>query len=269
MNHHFGVRYTNAKRTQWGWTYPGINELFQEELKYRLAQWSSRTTQDEVAHLLPAMSVRTLEGEPGWDPHIMAKQWAEDALTETPHVCILTHLRKSARAIAELWPEGSNVTLITGDEPAEKRREMLDKLKDQESSILVATMHSVARGVSLTWYKRTLMAELYWRPETLEQVLGRFCRLGATPIRALLDVLVIPGTLGERIAERVLDKVEAINALAKEGRSAGMLREALATRGGDDFLEGIRAAAESRIEGDYSLVAEEDDEAIEHDGSTI
>lgn len=275
INHNFGMRYTNAKNNGWGWAYTGVNEMFQEELRYRLAQWSSRVTQDDVADkypdLLPAMAVQMLEGEPGWDPHIMARQWAEDALTTTPHVCILTHLRKSAREIAALWPdqEASKVTLITGDEPAEKRREMLDKLKEQDSSILVATMHSVARGVSLTWYKRSLLAELYWRPETLEQVLGRFCRLGATKVSAMLDVLVIPGTIGERIAERVLEKVEAINQLAREGRSAGMLRNALAARGDDDFLDGIRAAAASRVEGDYGVISEDDDEAIEHDGGAL
>lgn len=272
INHNFGIRYTQAKNNGWGWAYTGVNELFQDELKHRLAAWSSRVTQDEVAEkypdMLPAMSVRMLEGEPGWNANIMAKQWAEDSLTESPHVCILTHLRKTAREIAEQWPdkEAANVTLITGDEPAEKRREMLDRLKDQESSILVATMHSVARGVSLTWYKRALMAELYWRPETLEQVLGRFCRIGATKVSAMLDVLVIPGTVGERIAERVLEKVEAINTLAKEGRSAGMLRDALVQRGADDFLSGILAAAASRIEGDFSVLSDESDEEIVESG---
>lgn len=281
INHKFGLRYTNASFNGYGWQYQGVNEVFADELRDRLAAFSSRTTQQEVAEkypdALPPLDIRLIEGDYGWDPIATSAQWAVDTLGEgNPHVCVLTHLRESAEKIARevttlLPPKelgGPEVICVTGAENPDERYAILERIKLLPSTVLVATMHSVARGIALTWYKRALLAELFWRPETIEQVLGRFVRLESSDGLAIVEVLVVPGTQSEVIALRLLDKAEALDKVTKEGRSAGKFRVAVDGLGGDSFLDGIRAAAASRMEGDYAVI-EEDDEDGEGDSDIL
>jgi hypothetical protein len=184
---------------------------------------SSRTTKEEVAHLLPPFTVRTLTAQPKADKIREAVKWTTDALKESTHVAVLTHRRSTARAIAAAIP--GNVVHVDGGISVKTRQDLLNGLKGRPGGVLVATMQSVGIGIDLTWCTRALMAELYWRPETIIQALGRFSRLSGTA-PSLVDLLVIPGSLSERVSVALQAKLIDIAQLTDTAASENKLMKA-------------------------------------------
>ena len=99
-------------------------------------------------------------------------------------------------------------------------------------------MHCVERGIDLGWNEQALFAELYWRPETLAQTFGRFGRVGNQKGGTIIDVLSKPGSLGEKIALRLVDKFNAIGSLQRLGAVEQGLLGAL-QRSPEDLLKSL------------------------------
>jgi SNF2 family DNA or RNA helicase len=235
----FGMRYTNAFKGEYGWQFPGVNEDNAEELRDRVASFSSRITRNDIKHLLPPFQVRLVEADSGEKITKFASKWVESCINEgNNHVAILTHYRKTVAEITETLKKAfplMHVVGITGAETAANRDTTLQKAQKCETSVIVATMHSVGRGITLGWNSRVLFAELYWRPETLAQAFGRVGRMGDAA-GAIIDVLSIPGTMSERIANRLCSKLTAINDVTAHGMVEGALQKVL-TPGADDMLK--------------------------------
>jgi superfamily II DNA or RNA helicase len=215
-NRGFGLRYTNASHNGYGWEFKGINDEHVDEFRARVSSIMSRTTRAEVAHLLPPFTVRRLSGV-NLEKSVI--EWTADALRQSSHVVILTHLRKTARDLAALLqgkPPFPVVSCLTGEEDATNRYKSLKTCANSPTSVIVATMHSVGRGVDLGWNQQALFAELYWRPETLSQALGRFGRMN-NKTGTIIDLLAVEGTVSERIASRLRDKLVAIGQTQKLG----------------------------------------------------
>lgn len=227
---------------RYGIEWKGINAEHAAELKTRLARVSTRITKAEVAHLLPPFLVTILRVRPDKQVRFQTLQdweegnglqklpfvldWLEDALKSNTHVFIATHLKATARKLSEACASLGNVVLVTGDETPEQRNAILDKAKASPGAILIGTMHAVGIGISLTFCTAALLAELYPRPETVIQFLGRFSRLDSS-IPSSVSILCLEGTVDERMANIVFSKIEAINQATPAGTADSKLQEAI------------------------------------------
>jgi SNF2 family DNA or RNA helicase len=239
INWKFRRRYTNASHNGYGWAFKGVNEAHQEELSNRLAAFSSRATRREWGHLLPKAIVRLYEAPEGTTMFKSATDWYKTAKEEGTHVILLTHLKRTAKDIAKKL----GAVCITGEIPVDRRNELLEEAQKAPSACIVATMHSVGRSINLAWCGRVLFVELYWRPETIIQALGRFPRLGgtATPI---IDLLSIRGDISERVAMVLADKSESIMSVIDAGQAEFDLVKAI--RGNEeDVLTDLLSAISS------------------------
>lgn len=246
----FADYYSNNIGDDYGPKWRGINELHIEELRERLAAVSTRVTRAEVAHLLPAMDVSLLPVSSGSEGLYTladfekfgeakihyAAQWARES--QVAHKCILTHRKETAREIAEQV----NGYVITGEQSIEERLAIIDKAKSEQSATIVATMHSIGIGIDLTHFTSVLFAELYWRPATMVQAIGRFSRLsGRSP--ATVQLLVIAGTLDEKVGQAFVDKMDAINkAIPPTATESGLVSLWNSTEEGSDIFAELSAA---------------------------
>lgn len=274
-------RYANANHNGYGWDFKGVNPLYVDELAERIRGLSSRTTKLEVAHLLPPFDVHYLEIRPGnpkefrsiqqdlgtnfrqhtekvdfalmragQEKITAAIEWAKDALESQTHVAICTHLKETARTIATgLESYTGGVFLVTGDTPPEKRNELLARARECPRAVIVSTMHSVGIGIDLTFCPSACLAELYYRPETVIQLLGRFSRLSGT-VPSSVTIMVVKGSIDEAIAFALQAKIEALNTVLKGGLSESHLVEQL-TGGEQDFLALAEQAAASFVADEY------------------
>jgi SNF2 family DNA or RNA helicase len=240
---YFSNRYSIDVGDEYGPKYFGINPVHEAELRRRLADVAHRVTKDEVAHLLPPFIVSLVKIEPDKDVAFgsveswldtqgavklpFVKSWLEDAIEDAKHICILTHLKQTVENIRVISEEtGIPVYAITGEIPADERNATLQKAAMAPRSIVVATMHSVGIGINLGFCSRVLFSELYWRPETVIQALGRFDGF-RTKNPTSADLLCVAGTTDEAMAVMLLKKIEAFNRAMKAGTAETKLVEAL------------------------------------------
>lgn len=163
----------------------------------------------------------------------------------TSHICILTHRKDSARDIAN---EFADAVLITGDVTPEKRHEAIERAKNQETATVVATMHSVGIGIDLTFCPIAIFAELYWQPAIVIQTMGRFHRL-TSKVPVSIYILVLEGTLDERVGASLKRKMDDVNEVLKLTESEEKTQEALSPKEltEDEFLLELNKAARSGL----------------------
>jgi SWI/SNF-related matrix-associated actin-dependent regulator 1 of chromatin subfamily A len=260
-------RYCNSSHNGHGWSYEGSNPLFMDELKNRLAKSSSRTTKQQVAHLLQPFEVKyqlvekpdiwTETGDINTDLQTAAQFKEEytidtlkDMLASTSHVAIMTYLRETAFKYTELLRE-QNLTVycITGELSPEKRNEQLAAASLQKQAVIICTMHSVGIGIDLTFCSQAIFVELYSKPETVVQALGRFSRLSGK-VPSFCTLLAVSGTIDELVATKLLDKIAAINTLIKAGATEEKLNDSLGTQ--QDFEKLLKDAVNNVEEDEYS-----------------
>jgi len=189
----------------------------------------SRITRKEISHLLPPCQVRAFPQETGKSADKVWKEWATEASLSANKVCLLFHRRasvhKAAAALQSLKSHGWLIVATSGEDPATQRDGIIARAREAEKSILLTTMHAVKESINLSWVDRVLLAELYWRPATLTQVVGRFGRPGG--VSTILDVMCLYGTVYERMAVSVSDKLLDSAGTLPEGQTEGALRGAL------------------------------------------
>lgn len=230
----FAARYMKQVITDAGFT---SFELFDEkedkdemwrldELKWRVEQISTRTTKQEVAHLLPAFITKL-----GWiDPKKRREasiEWASGKFDEgAKKVCLLTHLRDTAQQLAAAsYPKGVEVFCITGEDTHEQRAAKLQAARDAKRAIICATLHSVNVAIDMTFVTVVGFAEIYSRPADMIQVLGRFSRLSG---KENVEVTIFASEARDDGAEKLLEKIETINKCIKAGQGETGLQTALA-----------------------------------------
>ena len=225
----FYERYVEKEYNEFGSKPTGLSTLYGDELADRLRFMMSRTTRAEIAHLLPAFQIVPVPLDPHANVDDHAVEWVEQQLMEVSHVAVFRHLRSdTARLAARIAATGVRVVHIDGSITASKRDELLQAIKAHESGVLVATMHSVARSISLSWATRSLLADLYWSPEALIQLSGRQARLDADAAgSAVMNVFVGASTVQERMAYAVSEKLWDTAKLMKSGEIDKQLTGAL------------------------------------------
>lgn len=241
----FANRYANKHVNDYGTKFEGLNAAYAKELNYRLCQVSSRVTKQEVANLLPAftVSLQKLESKVEFknvDEWIAGQadekldavvEWVEDRFAEgVSKVCVLTHLKETANKLRQSIQRRLEIPahLIDGDLAPEKRNALLATVRASEiPEAIVATVHSIGIGIDLTFCTQAVFAELYWRPETIIQALGRFSRLsGKVPSNVV--IMCLAGTIDEHMADSLMQKISAINQAVKAGHGEEHLQTAIA-----------------------------------------
>lgn len=144
------------------------------------------------------------------------------------HVCVVTYYHETAHQIAELIEKaGERVIVVTGETPAGPRKKLLYSTKDMPECVVVCSMKSMNEGLTLTWFRRVICAELSYVPKDMIQLIGRFRRLGLKhPV--LFQILCIKGTLDEMIAKRFREKSENIVKVFPGGLTETQLQETMA-----------------------------------------
>jgi superfamily II DNA or RNA helicase len=251
----FGSRYANYEERTWvdfdgeehtAREYYGVNEEHAPELRDRLSALSSRTTKPEVAHLLPAYDVQTVWMSGEKIPAVV--EWVADAAESATHIAVLTYYRDSAQKLAKALAGVHDVTHVDGSYPPDTRNRMLDISRRAPNSVVVATVDSVGIGIDMTFCTQALFAELpaSQRPETMIQGLGRFSRLsGTVPSRCVL--MVQEGSQDEVIADALQEKISAINAAIKAGKTESELESVMRVNT-EDWRERLGAAIENMPE---------------------
>lgn len=245
---HFACRYSNKIINEYGTKFAGANSSHIDELKRRLSRVSSRATKAAVAKFLPAFNVSSQYYRPTKINHSVeaAIDWATNAIASgSQRIVMFTHLKDTAR---KLWLASRDLTMATwhidGTMAAKERLETID-LWQRESqtrpAIIVATMHSVGIGINgLEAAQQAAFVELYARPATILQAMGRFNRLSSTE-PASLTFLVAQGTHEERIVDVLTTKIAGINQSIAAGAVEQKLESAFAIEDEQAFLSDLLA----------------------------
>lgn len=258
----FMDRYCNREENKYGTKFTGVNQRYVKELRERLEQLSTRTTKEEVAHLLPPCNVNTWrlatkntakyklaidrEAQAAKDHQTQVstallrageeklehcKKWMEDAILSGENICVMTYHRELSKQVLGNIAKGRrkmNVGLIDGNMTPAQRQMLIDDLVGAgEQFILVCTIKSVEVGIDLTACTQVLFLEMAYQPATMVQALGRFHRLSGTK-PSVCTLMVLAGTIDEIIADKLEDKMEAINASLRAGITEKKLEDAFA-----------------------------------------
>lgn len=274
----FKQRYMNERansHTLSGVEYYGIREDRAEELATRLRTFSRRKLKSDpdVQAMLPRIKIETVRVKPKKldiralledigraDVHRRkvrdsilkastseklehaVKMVEEAQASGCTHISVLTHMRSTAHELAERL----GGKCITGEMTEKKRHKILDELRESSTGILVATMHSITTGLSLNEYTEVVYAELDYKPHEVAQSMARYHRVsGSRPVR--VRVLVLEGTLEEKIAEALKKKLADIGMTVGVGTVDGGLEDAL-DDDDTDFFEQMQSVAASMLD---------------------
>lgn len=111
-----------------------------------------------------------------------------------------------ANKVYREWLEANKDTdLITGIESADRRKALIDKFKEDDMQIMIAT-EAASEGINLQFCSMMINYDLPWNPQRVEQRIGRIHRMGQK-----YDVVVVnfsnQGNVAEqRILELLADK---------------------------------------------------------------
>ncbi|MFZ2545061.1 MAG: SNF2-related protein [Candidatus Saccharimonadales bacterium] len=102
------------------------------------------------------------------------------------------------------WKEKNKDTdLITGIESADRRKALIDKFREDDIQIMIAT-EAASEGINLQFCSMLINYDLPWNPQRVEQRIGRIHRMGQK-----YDVVVVNfSNEGNTAEQRILDLLE-------------------------------------------------------------
>lgn len=251
-------RYTNAKKTRFGWDFSGHSNLGELNLRMRQICYIRRIKED-VLKELPAKQRNTVYIEP--DP----KTWRNYKLAESDLIAYLKenglhagntaeHLRRTNilkrlsgeaklpevfewidsflestdrklvifahhRAIVGEIANKYNALSITGDTPLPKRQEAVDLFQtDPDHRIIVLNIKAGGVGLTLTAASDVLFVEQSWTPGEHDQAEDRCHRIGQHNNVQIYYILA-SGTIDEYIYDLIQQKRIVVDA-ATDGSDA-------------------------------------------------
>lgn len=219
----FMNRYMNAQIGAYGTTFRGVRAEYLSELRDRLAAVSARVSKSDVLHLLPQLGPATLV-ERLIEPSAWREYQESLECQGVTHYCYLTHLRETAHAVAGHLAGKAPVYIITGELTPEARFEMLEKAASDPEAIIVATLDSVRESIDMTFCQGVTYVELPQTPLQMIQSLGRFHRLSGKH-NISVTLMASPGEYSA--AEKLADKIDAVNSLIRPGSEEKVSGEVL------------------------------------------
>lgn len=277
--HEFKRHYCQEKENPYaasGKEYFGINSDTAAELAERLSYISVTATEREIEGLLPPITFQAIRVRPSRtfdlrsyldsfdrrDVHLAKSGDAiracglekiahtvslvEEALASgSTHISIMTHQRSTAHEIADaLSGMGIPITCVTGEDAHKKRHAEIARLAKEPRAIFVGTMHSIGIGINeLVAFPDVIYAELDYRPDEVVQSMKRYHRVsGKRNVR--IRVLVLEGTLEERVVRAVSRKLKDQKMVVAAGAMAESLVDTLEEKISDEeFYKRLQEAA--------------------------
>jgi hypothetical protein len=138
---------------------------------------------------------------------------------------------------------------IDGDLSPKRRGKAIEEVLASPAGVLITTMHAVKEGLnSLVGFDQALLAELYWSPGTMSQVLGRLYRVNGA---CNVAILVVQGTVEESIAwtlqKRMKDIGKAVSAGSAEKKLSAAFDE---VNNEEDEFQALKQMAASQLVAD-------------------
>lgn len=133
---------------------------------------------------------------------------------------------KFLKTIPRVHRERMTFACVTGEVPALERSAQLDAFNEQtRPGVLCATSDSLLESINLHKVHAAIILGLPYSPGQLEQLLGRFNRLGGLSV--MVHFVVAEGTIDDRIKELVLDKLTDAVDLGADTQGGEQIREKL------------------------------------------
>ena len=112
---------------------------------------------------------------------------------------------ESTKIYRDWLNKNKDTDLVTGIESADRRKALIDRFKDDDMQIMIAT-EAASEGINLQFCSMLINYDLPWNPQRVEQRIGRVHRMGQKH-----DVVVVnfsnQGNIAEqRILELLADK---------------------------------------------------------------
>ena len=237
----FGRRYCNGhqvtiptKPPKTVWDFDGKSNL--EELHERLSFFMLRRTRADVGMQLPARARQIIEVEVGKKftcDFSVAELWkssramrrtldlAADGKLDTTIALAKQHAGDGEKVVVYCWRRafaeaissamavaGIPTGVIYGGVSLDKRKKLLkEAASTQGGHVLVCNIDTVREGISLTYARVGIIAELTWEGHELVQLEGRQYRFGQSST-VLFQYIIGLGCVDEIIRERVIDRLD-------------------------------------------------------------
>lgn len=231
-------RYCDAYRGEYGLVTTGLSNT--EELRERLRQYFVKVRREEIADQMPTLtrSIVVVEKDErrvekwggGIENSIAASaqmkyesaiEMAADYLNTGGKVVIVVNRRRLVPQLYQAFErmrkkvlirsanESCKTIAVTGEIEAMKRGRELDAFNEGPApAVCFATIDSLSESINLHKCDVCYVLSLPYTHGLLEQLEGRFARLGG--INSTVNYLIVRDTIDERIRELILDKQEKI-----------------------------------------------------------
>ena len=238
----FALEYTNARKTRFGWEYPGgknlkklnrilsktcmirrqISEVLKDlpkkvrsvvpveitnKTKYRkevkaLGGWLAAGGWDEMERKAKFTKLRRMIGEFKLP---LVREWVQNFLEQEKGKLIVFGIHKKFLGQLHKWFLNQSV-LVTGAVTGRKRRDRFRTFdRDPSCRILFGNLHAVGVGYNGQVANHILMAEMDWNPTSHAQGEARAHRMGQKRI-VFVTYLICKGTIEELLAKSAQKK---------------------------------------------------------------
>lgn len=111
----------------------------------------------------------------------------------------------STKIYNEWKVKNKDTDLITGIESADRRKALIDKFKDDDIQIMIAT-EAASEGINLQFCSMLINYDLPWNPQRVEQRIGRVHRMGQKHDVVVVNFSNEGNTAEKRILDLLADK---------------------------------------------------------------
>jgi len=134
----------------------------------------------------------------------------KDILEEENKIVVFAHHKEVVDVLQKSLSE-YNPVVITGETSMQNRQSAVDAFQQNpDVRVFIGTLGAASTGLTLTAARVAVFAEIDWVPATLQQAEDRIHRIGQQDV-ALIQYLVIEGTLEAYIAEQIAKKMDIID----------------------------------------------------------
>jgi len=255
----FIVRYSNKVPNEWapsGHVYTGLNQQRAPELQAKLAPFWHRVVKQDFAHLLPKFDVVPRYVTPkkkkfDWDNEAVFEELLAansplklDTMMEVldeaieggqKKFCVGAWLHQTVDQVEALCvARGWETFKVDGRVTSDARLERLDRwAQSGNTAVLVAGIGAVGIGLSLSAAETSVMVEIPWRLEQLDQFVGRF-NDAEHDHAGLLVPIVVEGSREERAINRYITKREDIDLVVAPSSAEMITKKAFESVGQSD-----------------------------------
>jgi SNF2 family DNA or RNA helicase len=163
-----------------------------------------------LGSVLPELLFARMRAELSKVPALI--EMAKDGLAEGNSVVIFVNFLGTMQALRKLGFPAAG--LISGEQKITERTAIIKEFQRDDSRVIISTIDSGGAGISLHdvtgRHPRLALLCPTWRATTLRQALGRVHRAGGQT-KTLQKLIYASGTVEERVAERVREKLGQID----------------------------------------------------------